>query len=169
MALLTAKTVGDNSLAVLESYVRNGGKLFVAGDAATLDERGRTRVRPSLFGQNVGKGECTYFDQIPSLDKLAEILKTDQGTKIPILSAPPGIVYNVVERPGKGQLIVHLLNYGATAEENVKLSLNKKYNSATFLSPDAPGARQLSLHRSGSGYELVIPKLDIYSMLVLAQ
>lgn len=169
VALLTAKTVKENSLAELERYVRNGGKLLVAGDATTLDETGHARVRPSWFGQNRGKGECTYFDQMPSLDKLAEILKSDQGTKIPTLSAPPGIVYNVVERPGKGQLIVHLLNYGPIAEENFKLALNKKYSSATLLSPDVPGARQLSLHRSGEGYELVLPKLAIYSMLVLTQ
>ena len=167
VALLTARTVGDGGLAALESYVRNGGKLLVAGNVGSVDERGNTRARPSFFGHNIGKGECTYFDQIPSVDKLAETLKADEGEKIPVLDAPAPIVYNVVEQPKNGRFIVHLLNYGATPVENFKLVLHQKYRSAMLLSPDMPNSLQLSQRPANDGSEIVVPKLGIYAVLVL--
>lgn len=75
VALLAADRISDKSLAALENYVKAGGKLFVAGRSASLDEEGRVRPEPSFFGREAGKGECVYLERIPPLSKLAEDLK----------------------------------------------------------------------------------------------
>lgn len=167
VAVLTARVIGDSGLSALERYVRTGGKLFVEGDAGSVNERGNPRPRPSFFGKNIGKGECTYFGQLPPVDKLAEILKIAEGDRVPRLEASAGVVYNVVEQPRDRRLIVHLLNYGASPAENFKIVLQKNYTNAILLSPDMPNSLRLSQHPAVSGHEVIIPKLNIYAVLDL--
>lgn len=169
VAVITAPVVGDSGLARLEKYVSNGGKLFVAGDSASTDEKGNPRTRPTFFGAKLGKGECTYFDRLPSVDKLAEILKATEGTRIPRLEAPAGIVYNVVEQPNNGEMLVHLLNYTGTPGEKFTILLHRKYGSATLVSPDMRTPIQVLQRQASGGYEVAVPRLNTYAVLVLAR
>jgi hypothetical protein len=166
VALLTADRVSDGALAALEEYVRGGGKLLAAGRAASLDERGQPREKPSFFGRKIGKGECDYFEKIPAIDKLAEILRADEGTEFPALEAPPGVVYNVTRQTRTGRLIVHLLNYESTPAGKIRLKLHGKYRSATLLSPDMPLPLALA-DSSGHSGEVTVPSLKTYALLVL--
>ncbi|MGH9328321.1 MAG: hypothetical protein ACRD2B_16760 [Terriglobia bacterium] len=169
VALLTADTVGNRSLAALEQYVRGGGKLITVGQVASLDEAGKARPRPSFFGQKLGKGECTYFAQMPPVDRLAQILKADEARRIPVLDAPAGVIYNVVRQRQSGRLVIHLLNYGAKPVEHLRIVLHKKYRSATLLSPDMRRTLPLSFRSSNGASEVIVPKLGIYSVLVLEE
>ncbi|MCL5005327.1 MAG: hypothetical protein M1404_02235 [Acidobacteria bacterium] len=168
VALLTADCVSNGALAALEDNVRRGGKLLVAGRCANLDEKGQPRSRPFFFGRKIGKGECDYFDQIPPVDKLAEILRADEGTGFPTLEAPPGIVYNVMRQPRSGRLIVHLLNYQSTSAGKIRVRWHGKYRSATLLSPDRPHALPLAIAGSSNhSEEVTVPSLRTYALLVL--
>jgi hypothetical protein len=170
VALLTARTVSDKALAALEDYVKQGGRLFVAGQSASLDEQGRKRPRPPFFGSNIGKGECVYTDEIPPLDELAENLRSHAKSNAPGIKAPVGVVYNVVSQPASHRVIVHLLNYGSAPVGNIKVELNRKYRSATLLSPDTPRAVPVAVKSSpGHAGEVIVPGLKTYSMLVLDQ
>ncbi len=167
VALLTAHTVSDKGITVLESYVSGGGKLLAAGDSATHDLDGKTRTRPSFFGQKTGKGECLYLDRVPSADELARMLKDDESAREPTLDAPPGVIYNVTEQAGGKHLIVHLLNYTLTPAENIRLRLHGEYQSATVLSPEATNAYPLAIKRSNGVSEVIVPTVRIYSLVVL--
>ena len=170
VALLTARSISDKALAVLEDYARQGGRLIVAGQSASLDLQGRKRPRPSFFGSTIGKGECVYSDEIPPLDKFAENLSSHEKSTAPGIEAPVGVVYNVVRQPASHRVIVHLLNYGSASISNIKVELNRKYRSATLLSPDTSHAVPVAIrHSAGSAGEVIVPGLKIYSMLVLSQ
>ena len=170
VALLTADVVSDKDLGVLENYVREGGKLIVAGKSASLDTQGRERPRPSFFGRNIGKGECVYFDQIPPLDKLAADLRPGERSKVPQIEAPAGVVYNVVTQPASHRLVVHLLNYSLAPVENIRIELKGKYRSAALLSPDLSNEVPVTISgQSARSAQVTVPRLKIYDLLVLNQ
>lgn len=169
VAVLTADRVSDGALAAMEAYVRNGGKLLVAGQSASLDDEGLPREKPPFFGRKIGKGKCDTFDQIPPVDKLAEILRVDEGEKLPALESSPGVLYNVTRQTGSRRLIVHLLNYGSASVQQIKVMLHGEYRSATLFSPDTPRALPLAIAGSSShSREVTIPSLKTYALLVLS-
>ena len=170
VALLTADSVSDETLGVLENYVKDGGRLIVAGQSASLDQQGHGRQMPSFFGQKLGKGECVYSEHIPPLDQVAKDLRGHENTKSPGIEAPAGVVYNVVAQPVNRRVIVHLLNYGPATARGIRIDLKQKYRSATLLSPDLSRAVLLTIrpHLSAAG-QITVPILKIYSMVVLNQ
>ncbi len=170
VAVLTADSVSDKTLGLLENYVRQGGRLVVAGQSASLDQRGQKRARPSFFGQKLGKGECIYSAQIPPLDQLAQNMRTREQWKAPLIEAPGGVVYNVVAQPASHRVIVHLLNYGSNPATNIRIDLNQKYGSAMLLSPDLVREIPVTVRQQATGInQITVPTLKIYSMLVLSQ
>jgi Glycosyl hydrolase family 66 len=170
VALLTAETVSDKVLAALEDYVRNGGRLFVTGRSASLDEQEHKRPRPPFFGQNLGKGECAYSEEVPARDQLAGNLRSHEKSKAPGIEAPPGVAYNVVAQPSSHRVIVHLLNYGNAPVSNLKIDLKQKCKSAMLMSPDLSHEIPVTVHQLSSGAgQINVPSLKIYSMLVLNQ
>lgn len=166
VTILTAQTVHERALAVLKSFVAGGGRLFAAGDVATYDETAHKRPRPAWFGQQVGKGECIYYERTPSVDELAKTLLQAGGVGPVLVEAPSGVCYNVVEQPRNGRTLVHLLNYTPEPADGVKVVLRKKYRSIWLISPDAEEKHQLVLP-SGSPAELKLPAVGVYSLLIL--
>jgi hypothetical protein len=166
VALLTAQTVRERALSVLENFVAAGGRLFATSDVAAYDETGRKRSRPVWFGQKTGKGECIYYDRIPPLDELAKTLLQAGGPGPVQVEAPSGICSNVVAQPKNGRTIVHLLNYAPKPAEGIKVVLRKKYRSIWLVSPDGGQKLQLELP-TGSPAELELPAVTVYSFLIL--
>ena len=170
VAMLTADNVSDKALGVLENYVKNGGRLFVAGRSASLDEKGHKRPSPSFFGQKLGKGECVYSEEIPVLDQLAENLRSHEKSGAPVIHAPAGVVDNVLAQPARHRIIVHLLNYGNAPAKNVKIDLKQKFRSAMLMSPDLSHETPVTVRQlSPETGQISVPSLKIYSMLVLNQ
>lgn len=166
VALLTAQTVHERVLSALQSFVAGGGNLFAAGNAATFDETGRGRARPVWFGQKTGKGNCIYYDRIPSLDEIAKTLREAGGSETIQVQAPGGVYYNIVHQPDTGRTMVHLLNYTLAPENGIKVDLRKKYRKVWLISPDMP--EKLELRTSPDNpVEIKLPSLRIYSLLVL--
>jgi hypothetical protein len=166
VALLTARTVRQHALSVLETYVTNGGSIIAAGEAATLDETGQKHARPEWFGKQTGKGRCTYSEQVPPLDDLSRTVR-DAGGPGPVqVEVPNGILYNTVEQPETGRTMIHFLNYTLKRSGEIKVVLQKKYAGISLLSPDSPHAVQLSIPPSAPA-ELKVPSARIYSLLVM--
>lgn len=166
VALLTAQTVRDRALSALQAYVRGGGRLFAATDAAQLDERGRSRLQPPFFKTETAP-TCIYREKLPSLDDLAATLK-HLGRPGPVrVEAPKGVLYNVVVQPRTGRMIVHLLNYLPHRADKIRVSVEGRYGAVKLLSPDGVAERVRTLTATGASTELEIPQLNIYSLIVL--
>jgi hypothetical protein len=166
VALLTARTVRQRALAGLETYLTGGGRIFAAGEAATLDENGQKHAPPEWFGKQTGKGECTYYEQLLPFDDLSKTLLDAAGPQPIQVEAPAGVLYNIVQQPTTGRTMIHLLNYTLEPSAEIKIVMQKKYSRISFLSPDAPQAVQLPIP-SGAPAELKVPSVRIYSLLVL--
>jgi hypothetical protein len=166
VALVTAQTLRQRALSALESYVAGGGRIIAAGDAATLDETGQTHAQPEWFRKPAGKGECTYSEQIPPLDDLSKSLGDAAGPGPIQVEAPAGVLYNIVQQPASGRVMIHFLNYTLKPSAEIKVVAQKKYARISLLSPDSHQAVQLSIP-PGVPAELTVPSVRIYSMLVL--
>ncbi len=166
VALLTTRTVRQRALAALENYLTSGGKMIAAGDAATLDENGQKRTPPEWFGKSLGKGECAYYEKLQALDDLAKKLSDAEGPGPIEVVAPAGVLYNVVQQPVTGRIIIHLLNYGRTPATGIRVLIPHGYAGNNLLSPDSIQAIQTIIH-SGAPVELQVPPVHIYSMLVV--
>jgi hypothetical protein len=166
VALLTARTVRQRALADLGNYVTSGGRIFAAGDAATLDETGQKHTPPEWFGKQTGKGECTYYEQIPPLDDLSKALREAATPATIQVEAPAGVLYNIVQQPATGRTMIHFLNYTFKPSGETKIALQRKYARISLVSPDSPQAVQLSIP-TGTAAELKVPAVRIYSLLVL--
>ena len=160
VALLTADTVRDKALAAIDAFVTRGGKLFSAGNAATLDENGRTRTKPALLARG------TYYERLPRIDELASALTAVRGRVS--VDARAGILFHAAEQnSGHPRLLVHLLNYTASPARGVKVTIQGKFASARLLSPDGTREAVRLVPAAGSGVEVEIPELARYSLVVL--
>jgi hypothetical protein len=166
VALLTAQTVRQRALSALESYVTGGGRIIAAGDAATLDETGQTHAPPEWFGKQAGKGECTYSEQMPPLDDLSKTLRDAAGPGTIQVEAPTGVLYNIVQQPTTGRVMIHFLNYTLKRSGEIKVLSQKKYARISLLSPDSHQGVQLPIP-PGVPAELKVPSVRIYSLLVM--
>jgi hypothetical protein len=166
VALLTARTVRQRALSALETYVTSGGRIIAAGDAATLDETRQKRAQPEWFGKQTGKGECTYSAQIPPLDNLSKSLRDAAGPGQIQVEAPADVLYNIVQQPATGRVMIHFLNYALNPSGEIKVVSQNKYARISLLSPDSAQAVQLSIP-PGVPAEMKVPPVRVYSLLVL--
>jgi hypothetical protein len=166
VALLTARTVRQRALSALETYQTSGGRVLAAGEAGTRDEAGQKHAPPEWFGKQTGKGECTYYQQLPSLDDLSNTLRDAAGPGPIQVKAPAGVLYNIVQQLTTGRTMIHFLNYPLKPSGGITVVSQTKYARISLLSPDAPQAIQLSVP-PGAPAELKVPSVRIYSLLVL--
>ncbi len=166
VALLTTRTVRQRALAALKNYLRGGGKVIAAGDAATLDENGQKRTPPDWFGKSVGKGECIYDEELPAFDDLSTILRDAAGPGTISIDAPAGVLYNITHQPATGRTMIHFLSYSLKPTGGIKVQALVNPGGARLLSPDDPMGAPVTIMPSGDR-ELKVPSVRIYSMLVL--
>ncbi|MGA3325112.1 MAG: alpha-amylase family protein [Terriglobia bacterium] len=166
VALLTARTVRQRALSALETYVTNGGRIIAAGDAATLDENGQKHVPPGWFGKQAGKGECTYYEQLPPLDDLSKTLRDAAGPELVHVEVPPGVLYNIVQQPATGSVMIHFLNYTLKPSAEIRVGPQQKFATMAVYSPDSSQPLVL-IGPPGLDLVMKIPSVHIYSMLVM--
>jgi hypothetical protein len=166
VAVLTAETMRNSALAALESYVAGGGKLFVAGNSATRDEKGEARPRPAFFDRKTGKGECIYYQELPPVAELASALLSADRPPVVRVEAPPGVLFNAVEQPEPRRLIVHLLNYTLKPTAEIKVTVLGQLLNIRLLSPDSPRDAPQVIRSTSASMEVRVPSVKTYSMLV---
>ena len=167
VALLTAKRVRDSALAALRMFVERGGKLFIAGESASLDEKGRPRVRPSWMGTNFGMGESTIWDVVPDVDVLAHYLSAADTNPAFQISTPSQVLYSIAEQREKGRTLIHFVNYSPISAGRCTVITDAQPRSIRVISPDgAAGEKSITLDKSGR-MKVAIQSIVIYSILVL--
>jgi hypothetical protein len=169
VALLTTQMVRDRALKALAEYLAGGGKVVAAGNVATQDERGSPRPRPSFLRTQTGRGECTYYEKLPPMDDLARVLlAADRRPQVSVV-APKGVLYNVVEQPKSGRVIVHLLNYTLQPVRSIQVTAQGDFGRVTRLTPDTIREPVQVTVSSSAATEVQVPSLEIYSILVFDQ
>jgi hypothetical protein len=169
VVLLSADTVRNRALAALDEYVTAGGKLIAIEAAATRDEDGKPRPRPTWFGQKHGKGETKSFDKMPGVDGLAQTLLATDRAPLVKLQAPKGVLYNVTQQAEKGRRMVHVLNYLPKPVEKVVVTVEGKHDTVELLTPDGPHEPPRIVRTTDTATEIEIPSVKIYSMLILKE
>jgi hypothetical protein len=166
VALLTAKMVRDRSVKALEEYLAGGGKVVAAGNVATQDERGSPRPQPSFLRTKTASGECLYFEKLPPMDELARVLLAADRHPLVNVVAPKGVLYNVVEQPKSGRVIVHLLNYTLQPVPSIRVTARGNFGRVKRLTPDSIREPVQVTASSSAATEVQVPSLEIYSILV---
>ncbi len=169
VALLTAETVRDRTVKAIEEYLAAGGKVVAAGNVATRDERGSTRPQPSFLHTKAARGQCVYFDKVPAIDELARTLVAADRPPLVGVVAPQGVLYNVVEQPKTGRIIVHLLNYTLQPISSIQVTAHGDFGKVRLLTPDSTREPVLVTAASSISTEVHVPSLGIYSILVFGQ
>jgi len=146
-----------------------GGKVVVAGNVATQDERGSPRPQPSFLRTKTGRGECLYFEKLPPMDELARTLLAADRRPLVSVVAPKGVLYNVVKQPKTGRVIVHLLNYTLHPVPSVQVTAQGDFGRVRLLTPDSIREPVRVTAFPGATTEVQVPSLGIYSILVFDQ
>jgi hypothetical protein len=91
-------------------------------------------------------------------------LPADIGAEdVVAVEAPGTVLYNVVRQRGQRRLILHLLNYASTPASGLRVCLKEPAVSATLLSPDFEGKRELPITRGS----FTVPELRIYDLVAI--
>jgi hypothetical protein len=166
VALLTTQMVRDRALKALEEYLAGGGKVVAAGNVATQDERGSPRPQPSFLRTKTASGECIYFEKLPPMDDLARVLLAADRHPLVNVVAPKGVLYNIVEQPKSGRVIVHLLNYTLQPVPSIQVTAQGDFGRVRRLTPDTIREPVRVIASSSAATEVQVPSLEIYSILV---
>jgi hypothetical protein len=169
VALLTATMVRDRAVKALEEYSAGGGKVVAVGNVATEDESGNLRPQPSFLHSKARGGECVYFDKLPAIDSLARTLLLADRRPMVSITAPKGVLYNVVEQPKAGRVIVHLLNYTLDPVHSIQVTVHGDFDRVRLLSPDSVREPVQVGASSSAMTEVQVSSLGIYSILIFDQ
>ncbi len=164
VAVLTAPRVRTRAVTALEQYVREGGRLFAAGDAAAEDEEGKPRNSP-LFFRSAGP-RCTYYAKMPPVGELAAALQPFARARGVEVKAPATLLYNAVGHPSSGRLLVHLLNYGPQPVSKVSVKVDARYGAPRLLSADGLNDNARIVSSADGSRTVEVPRVGIYSLLV---
>jgi hypothetical protein len=103
------------------------------------------------------------------MDELARtLLAADRLPKVSVV-APKGVLYNFVEQPKTGRVIVHLLNYTLQPAPYVQVTAHGDFGRVRLLSPDSTRLPVQVTASSSARTEVQVPSLGTYSILVFDQ
>jgi hypothetical protein len=132
-----------------------------------LDENGNLRARPAFFSGHYGKGESTYFEQLPVINELAGSLLLASGQPSIQLKVPPGVLYNITEQREVKRTLIHILNYTLEPVTNLELQVSATFQDARLISPDGDGSEVTLTGLTSRDGRFTIPRLQTYSIVVL--
>ena len=168
--------------------------MVVTGDTA-LYNQWRQRRRESGLKDLAGQGRAIYIEKIePAVPKPPAAAATSEYWKLPLnweelvaavrraaggslsveVKAPLTVTAEVLEQRQKRRLLVHLVNYDAVRNpevRNIQVSLSIPAGAAvervSLLSPDQEQPRPLTCAVRNQRAEFVVPVLKTYSLAVL--
>ena len=183
------RVVSDEQLTVLETFVRQGGQLFVAGDLAMQDEflgaRGANETpflalvnRPNDNSRSYGRGHITRVARI-------EDIAASLGRAASVLHCPDArlgaqVKVNAFQEPGDTprRLIVHLVNYNVplgvdpdppVPVEGLELTIPVPEDcqgvSARACSPERVQGEELAVRHDSQRATIAVPSLRIYEVV----
>ena len=149
---------------VIANYKKQGGKIYTIGSSENLQKLS-TIYSPPAFCKDL-KNKIIRQEFLQNLQKLS-------GLPVISLDNSEYVISNAVRKKNTDKIIFHFLNYSNPLEDvHVKINLEGiikgiDIKSIRLLSPDfvPQEVKRLSIH--GKRIEFDIPKLDIYSIVVV--
>ncbi len=194
LVLPDQECLSDEQLGLIRDFVSRGGGLVITGDSA-LYNQWRQRRRESGLKDLAGQSRAIYIEKVqPAVPKPPAATATSQYWKLPLnweelvsaarraaggslsveVKAPLTVTAEVLEQKQKRRLLVHLVNYDAFRNpevRNIQVSLSIPAGAAveriSLLSPDQEQPRALACAVRNRRAEFVVPALNTYSLAVL--
>jgi hypothetical protein len=196
LVLADLALISDKLLSAVRDFVQQGGGVVITGESTHFDEHSVRRRKPGLadlFSEPPGhktlhampgKGRAVYLPQILipekfhaglepiNRDELLEAVRwTAQGPLTVEINAPSTVTMSFYRQPN-GNQILHLVNYDRdhpVSNITVALQLPHGKSAATIdlLSPDFSTKRTLQGQISGQELGFSVPKLEVYSLIVI--
>ena len=150
--------------------------LFAPGASATDAEMGLAgvlgisrRALPSTAHENKhGKGLALYLPQSPPVSELLKLIRSRLGdSELVQVERRPPLLSNVVSQPEYSRTVVHLLNYRQDRQTNIRLRGRFPLAKVEILSPDALNSKEAAVIRRGEEWEVVVPELQTYDLVVM--
>lgn len=196
LVLADLALISEPLLNTVRDYAQKGGGLVLTGQVTLFDEQGHRRKRSGVLDffteplgsktlrAKVGRGRAIYVPQIAIPEKFrvgmlpenrAELLEAVHwaaGEPLTVeVKAPETVTMSLYSQP-TGRHILHLVNYDVehpvnNIEINLRLPKSSGARSVRMLSPDAEGAKSLVAEQNGQAIRFTVPRLEVYSMLVI--
>jgi hypothetical protein len=170
IALLKVDSVRATAMSAIKTFVARGGKLLIAGSAASLDETGARRQEPVSGWCKTQQRGCVYYEKLPPLEELASALSRSGSPSMVQVAAPKGVLSNALTQStasGQSRVLIHLLNYTAQPVHDTKITVNGTFQNVTLLSPDSPRAPVQMLTSPANVTTINVPELQTYTVLAL--
>jgi hypothetical protein len=167
LVLLTENFRSQQVSNTLNQYLMTAGGKIVA--VRGVAKKGSGENEGAIFQPKTESRQYLRFDTMPPIDELAQTLLSLNRTPAIEVTAPKGVLYNVVEQRGAGRIIVHLLNYTPQTVPDIRLVAHGDFDDVSLLSPDKLRSPIKRLSSSSSATEVEVRSLDIYSLIVFHQ
>jgi hypothetical protein len=152
---------------MIHDYQNSGGKVSIFAETSAATGLNGEILRPSAKGPMTDKSaEAQVLAEINSL--------APDATNVELENAASHVLANVTSVRDGRALIIHVLNYGQTPVEELKLKLvvGKEFQSLVgrkpfLFSPDMKKAAFQRAQWKGSTLETTLPSVDSYSVVVV--
>lgn len=189
--------VPDKLLSDVREFVRQGGGLVITGESAQFNDDNIRRKKPGLadlFSEPLtdkalhatpGKGRAVYLPQIQLPEEFRVGMLPTNGSELltavrwaanaPLtveVKAPETVTMSLYHQPG-GRRILHLVNYDkqnpvSNIAVSMQLPQGKTAAKVSLLSPGSGAARTLAASVNGRELHFTVPRLSVYSLVVIA-
>ena len=170
---------------VLAKWVReDGGTLIVVQDASLFSSRpvpsnqdfglgkilgiSRRELPTSMKVTSRGLGSAVYLPNQLSAGEMFSLiqnyLKQSELVRVELRDA---ILSNVAYQPKDQRIVLHLLNYRQELERNIQVEVGVPVEKIEIMSPDRLSESKVQVLRHGGNWEIVIPELKTYDVVVI--
>jgi hypothetical protein len=154
--------ISESQLKVIKEYVKNGGKIYTVGSSDELRELADIYSPVSIVDEIEKEAKRNEF--LSNIGNLS-------GKPLISVAGSKYVLANVVKKKNEDEIILHFVNYSETVSNlNVKVNLEgfiDEINNIYLLSPDSTPKELNNLIVNGDKAEFTIPRLDIYSLVVI--
>jgi hypothetical protein len=154
----------EEQLAAVSAYKEHGGKVYVMGSCAALQELATINA-PAEYCHNTQTSEVRK-EFSKQMDQLLSRRIISFGNTEYVLA-------NVVQKTDSNQIIIHLVNYLSTIKKlKVKLDLDRiaikiDQDKVRIYSPDGVPKQLEEIAVTGHQVTFVVPELNIYHVVVI--
>ena len=152
-----AKLISDTALITLTCYAQEGGRMIVYGQTGAMDRWGQPRQGNPM--QSVGPWRTAH-----SKAALSDFIRENTTPSSEVVDCPY-VLFTITKGSQTGEecFVVHLFNYQKQLLESVQV----RYLSDKQLRLHALTPRCGQIGRGTIANEWIIPKLGVYSILVM--
>ena len=156
--------IEGSQLAAIQTYKKNGGKIYTIGSAPELRELADSFSPADIFAR---------LSEAAPREELRVQMASLEGDPLITLSGAPYVAANVTRKNGTDRFILHFVNYDKPLQ-NVRVKLNLEgmpvkinKNKVQCWSPDVAPLKVDQIVVRGNSLEFTLPALDVYAVVTV--